>query len=92
MPGPTRPSRPQALVPRREIRFEPVCRVVESRAGRQFREFRIEVVPGLGLVLHGEADSYHAKQVAQHVVGLLTGQAILANRIQVRPRPHPARV
>lgn len=89
MPALARPHRTQALVPRRECRFEPIRRAVESRAGRQFRGFRIEVVPGLGLVLHGEAASFHAKQLAQHVVAHVTGQAILANRIAVRPPARP---
>lgn len=77
----------EALVPRREVRFDRVRQAVEARVGRQFRHLRVEVVDGLGVVLHGEAASYHAKQLAQHVVGLVTGAAVLANRIEVRPTP-----
>jgi hypothetical protein len=65
--------------------FDPLRRAVEARAGRQFRGLRMNVLDGLGVVLDGEAASYHAKQLAQHVVGLLTGQPVLANRIEVRP-------
>ncbi|QEL16725.1 hypothetical protein [Limnoglobus roseus] len=74
-----------ALVNRPETGFELLHRAVEARAGRQFRGLRIEAVAGLGYVLHGLATSYYAKQLAQHVVGLLTGQTILANRIEVCP-------
>lgn len=79
------PVRRTSLVPLRILRLEPVLRAIEIRAGHQYRDLRIEVIDGLGVVLHGEATSFHAKQLAQCVVTRLTGAAILANRIEVRP-------
>ena len=58
---------------------------VERRAGRRVRDLRVEWVGETGVVLHGRADSYHAKQLAQHVVGQMSGRTVLANRIAVRP-------
>lgn len=57
---------------------------VEARAGRRVRDLRVEWVGEAGVVLYGRTDTYHAKQLAQHVVGQVSGRAVLANRIEVR--------
>lgn len=68
---------------------ESLCRshglrqAVEARAGRRVRDLRVEWVGETGVVLHGHTDSYHVKQIAQHVVGRVSGRAVLANRIEV---------
>ena len=46
-------------------------------------DFRLTRNAG-GLILQGEAPSYHAKQLAQHAVMQATLVPILANQIQVR--------
>jgi len=56
---------------------------VEARTGHRLREFRVEVSEGVGVVLYGRADCYYVKQLAQHVVGKVSGLPILANRIAV---------
>ncbi len=40
---------------------------------------------GGGLILHGRATTYYAKQLAQHAVMAATTAPILANEIEVRP-------
>ncbi len=76
---------------RRVIGAAPDCmrRAVEARAGRRVRDLRVEWVGETGVVLYGRTDSYHAKQLAQHVVGQVSGRTILANRIEVRPPSAP---
>ena len=54
---------------------------VLHRLGGQVRNFRI-VVHDDGLVLHGRARTYYAKQIAQHAV-MAAGLPILANDIEV---------
>jgi hypothetical protein len=53
-----------------------------NRVGRQVRNLQV-VFDGGGVVLRGQASTYYAKQVAQHVIGELTGLPILANDIEV---------
>lgn len=55
---------------------------VQSRLGGQLREFKI-VVGEEGLVLRGQAHTYYAKQLAQHVVMQATDFPIQANEIDV---------
>jgi len=55
---------------------------VRSRLGRQVREFRL-VIADTGLVLRGRAQTYYAKQLAQHLVMDATKLPILANEIEV---------
>ena len=62
---------------------------VEARAGRRVRDLRVEWIGATGVVLYGHTDIYHAKQLAQHVAGQVTGRAVLANRIEVRPPATP---
>lgn len=60
--------------------------VLEGRVGtvlgRRVRELHIGIRDS-GLVLHGRADSYHAKQLAQHAATAATGLPVIANRIEV---------
>jgi hypothetical protein len=66
--------------------------LVDAMLGRRVRDLRIEVRDG-GLVLHGRANSYHAKQLAQRAVMTVMDLPLLANEIVVTyfrgesPRP-----
>lgn len=60
-------------------------RAVEARTGHRLRDFRVEVQHGVGVVLYGWSDCYYVKQLAQHVVGQVSGLRVLANRIAVVP-------
>ena len=42
------------------------------------------LVGDAGLILEGRADSFYAKQIAQHVAAQVTGLGIVANRIGVQ--------
>jgi hypothetical protein len=55
---------------------------IQCRLGGQIREFRLVVVEK-GLILHGRAHTYYAKQLAQHAVMEATELRILANEIEV---------
>jgi hypothetical protein len=54
------------------------------RIGRQVRDFAL-VATDDGLCLRGRAESYYAKQLAQHAVMDATAIPILANEIEVSP-------
>lgn len=56
--------------------------MVQRRLGSRVRELRIVHRPD-GIILQGRAATYHAKQVAQHLVMELVHQPILANDIEV---------
>lgn len=56
--------------------------VVERRIGRRVRDFRVEI-RGNGLILHGLAPTYHAKQLAQDAVMRASRRPLLSNRIAV---------
>ena len=47
---------------------------------------RVVVQEG-GVILQGEAHSYYAKQLAQHVVMKSLGMPVVANQIEVKPPP-----
>jgi hypothetical protein len=55
---------------------------IQCRLGRRIRELQLVVV-GRGLILRGRADTYYAKQLAQHAVMEVTELRILANEIEV---------
>jgi hypothetical protein len=57
------------------------------RLDRRVRDFRLEV-GDKGLVLHGRAPTYYAKQLAQHAVMQTTRLPIMANEIEVSLSPH----
>jgi hypothetical protein len=74
---------------RRDVLRAPASAEVE-RVGAGVREllrgrlsdFRLELC-GQGVVLHGKARSYHAKQLAQHAVMRGTDLPIVRNGIEV---------
>ena len=57
-------------------------RQIQSRLGTRVKDLRIEVRAG-GLVIHGRAATYHAKQLAQHAAVELAGVPVLVNDIDV---------
>lgn len=61
---------------------ESLERILRRRLGKRVRDLRVIVLPE-GLVLQGRTNTYHAKQVAQHVAMELAGAPILANEIEV---------
>ena len=74
----TLPAAPGEGVPADVLRL-----AVEARTGHRLRDFRVEVQHGVGVVLYGRSDCYYVKQLAQHVVGHVSGLRVLANRIDV---------
>jgi hypothetical protein len=56
--------------------------LVDAMLGRRVHDLRIEVRGG-GIILHGRATSYHAKQLAQHAVMTVMDLPLLANEIVV---------
>ena len=57
--------------------------ILLQRWGRYVRDFRVEMLPG-GLVLHGRAATYYAKQLAQHAAAEAAGLPVHNNAIEVR--------
>jgi hypothetical protein len=55
---------------------------IQGRVGGRIRNLRLQLL-GAGLVLSGLAHTYHAKQMAQHLVMTETNLPILANEIEV---------
>lgn len=55
---------------------------LRAQLGRRIRDLNLEVRDG-GLILRGRADSYHAKQLAQHAVMSMTNLPLAANQIEV---------
>lgn len=74
----TTPVAPGGCVPSDVLRL-----AVEARTGHRLRDFRVDVSQGVGVVLYGWSDCYHVKQLAQLVVGQVSGLPVLANRIAV---------
>jgi hypothetical protein len=64
------------------VREERLESLIEHRLGNRIRDLRV-VVRESGLVLQGRADTYHAKQLAQHAAMEVTNLPILANEIAV---------
>jgi hypothetical protein len=56
--------------------------ILLHRWGRRIRDFRVEL-KGDGLVLHGRAADYYAKQLAQHAAAEAAGLPVHANAIEV---------
>ena len=56
--------------------------LVRAVLGRRVHDLRVEF-DGRGLVLRGRVDSYHAKQLAQHVAMAELGLPLSANEIVV---------
>jgi hypothetical protein len=57
--------------------------LMHRRLGNRVRDLRVVVRAG-GVILKGHAETYHAKQLAQHAVMELANLPILANDIEVR--------
>lgn len=55
---------------------------IQCRLSGQVRDFRL-VVADEGVILRGHANTYYAKQLAQHAVMEATVLPILANEIEV---------
>jgi hypothetical protein len=55
---------------------------VQSRLGGRVRNLRL-LVQGTGLILRGEANTYHAKQLVQHAILEESGMPLLANKMEV---------
>ena len=55
---------------------------LQARLGSRVRQLRV-VHQSDGVILQGSAHTYHAKQLAQHLVMELTDLPILANEIDV---------
>jgi len=62
--------------------LEQVENELESRLGGRVHSFRL-LFRDRGLILQGQAGSYHVKQLAQHIVMQATSLPILANDIEV---------
>ena len=56
--------------------------LVQRRLAGRIRDLRLRVHQG-GVILQGRANTYHAKQLAQHAVMELSDLPILANDIDV---------
>jgi hypothetical protein len=57
--------------------------ILFQRWGRRIRHLRVELSNG-GLVLHGWAAAYYAKQLAQHAAAEAACLPVLTNAIEVR--------
>jgi hypothetical protein len=55
---------------------------IQNRLGRHVRNLQVKFQHN-GLVIHGRADTYYAKQLAQHAVMEASTLPILANAIEV---------
>lgn len=56
--------------------------ILLQRWGRRIRDLRVELEGG-GLVLHGWAATYYAKQLAQHAAAEAAGLPVHTNAIEV---------
>ena len=56
---------------------------LQEQLGGRVRDFRL-LLHDCGIVLRGRADTFHAKQLAQHAVMNEIGLPIVANEIEVR--------
>lgn len=66
--------------------WEDVIRELEdrlrSRLGNRIRDLKISHGSG-GLILHGHAHTYHAKQLAQHTLMKISDIRVIGNEIAV---------
>ncbi len=65
------------------VQLEALEAALQKRVGSRIRNLEVRVDDGQ-LVLLGQATTYHAKQLAQHLVMVLTQMVIRANKIEVR--------
>ena len=67
----------------RRVVHRPGATIANSRRlGNRVRDLRVRIHPG-GMILQGRTATYHAKQLAQHVVMTVTTVPIAANEIEV---------
>ncbi len=57
-------------------------RHIQCRLGSRVKDLRVEV-RAEGVVIHGRAATYHAKQLAQHAAMEVAGMPVLVNDIDV---------
>ena len=62
--------------------------ILVQRWGRRIHDLRVEVQGG-GLVLHGWAATYYAKQLAQHAAAEAAGMPVHTNAIRWGDRRRP---
>jgi len=62
--------------------YSSLVSAVRLRLNGQLRDFRV-CVRDDGLILQGRATTFHAKQLAQHLVMQISGLSIHANEIEV---------
>ncbi|MBI2806267.1 MAG: hypothetical protein HYX68_14910 [Planctomycetes bacterium] len=62
---------------------EYITTLLENRLGSRVRNLRVRVEDG-GLILEGQASTYHTKQLAQHWAMEESSLPIFANKIEVR--------
>ena len=65
------------------VQLEALEAALQKRLGSRIRNLEVRVDNGQ-LILLGQATTYHAKQLAQHFVMVLTQMVIGANKIEVR--------
>lgn len=65
------------------VQLEALEAELQKRLGNRICNLEVRVDDGQ-LVLFGQATTYHAKQLAQHLVMVLTQMVIRANKIEVR--------
>jgi hypothetical protein len=63
-------------------RIERLALDVQGRLGGRVRNFRL-LIQGTGVILLGQVDTYHAKQLVQHAVLEESGLPLLANKMEV---------
>lgn len=61
---------------------EYITTLLQIRLGSRLRNLRVRVEDG-GLILEGQASTYHTKQLAQHLAMEESAIPILANQIEV---------
>ena len=66
-------------------RIEQLALDVQGRLGGRVRNLRL-LAQGAGLILLGQADTHHAKQLVQHAIVEESGLPLLANEMEVIPR------
>lgn len=71
------------LLPSPAAQEEHLESLLSRRLGTRIRELRLTFHP-TGVILHGRSDTYHAKQLAQHVAMEVGHVRVLANEIEVR--------
>jgi hypothetical protein len=71
------------------VNGEQVEAAVRRRLGRRVCELRV-VIQGGAVILRGQAFTYYAKQLAQHVIMEEIKLPIQANEIEVRSAAHGA--